>query len=148
MAVYVVCFAIFVGMFYLYIRWVKTLAVDQATNTIEDIPEEFQYKEAEIDENDKKLLGVQDVTSAFMLASEMGKKFHSNQTVVTVLDENEEEAEEESEGSEETRPGILQETLTEIANQENEPVEEPNEESEEGEEGEEEEDDDDEESNE
>ena len=126
--------------------------MDQATNTTEDIPEEFQYKEAEIDENDKKLLGVQDVTSAFMMASEMGKKFNSNQTVVsvvTVLDENEEEAEEDSEGSEETRPGsgILQETLQEIANQEHQPEEEPNQESEEGEE-EEDDDEEDEESNE
>ena len=118
--------------------------MDKATNTTEDIPEEFQYKEAEIDENDKKLLGVQDVTSAFMMASEMGKKFQSNQTIVTVLDENEEEAEEESsEVSEETRPGsgILQETLTEIASQEQDPVEEPSQESEEGEEEEEEDDD-------
>ena len=142
MAVYVFCFMIFVGVFYLYIRWVRTLGVEQATNTTEDIPGEFQYKEAEIDENNKQLLGVQDVTTAFMMASEMGKKFHSNQTIVTVLDETEEETEEESEVSEGPRPasGILQETLTEIANQEQEAVEEPNQESEDGEEEDEDED--------
>ena len=117
--------------------------MDKATNTTEDIPEEFQYKEAEIDDNNKQLLGVQDVTTAFMMASEMGKKFNSSQTIVTVLDENEEEVEGESGVSEEVRPGsgVLQETLTEIAGQEDESVEEPNGESEEGEEEEEEEDD-------
>ena len=124
--------------------------MDKATNTTEDIPEEFQYKEAEIDDNNKQLLGVQDVTTAFMMASEMGKKFHSSQTIVTVLDENEEEVEGESEVSLEVRPGsgVLQETLTEIAGQEDESVEDPNGESEEGEEEEEEEEEDDEESNE
>ena len=116
--------------------------MDKTTNTTEDIPEEFQYKEAETDETNKQMLGVQDVTTAFMMASEMGKKFHSNQTIVTVVDENEEEAEGDSEVSEETRPGsgILRETLTEIANQEDESVEEPSGESEEGEDDEEEDD--------
>ena len=110
----------------------RTLAVDEATNTTEDIPQEFQYKEAGIDGTNKELLGVQDVSSAFMMAKEMGKKFHSDQTIVTVLDENEVEAEAESEAGEETRPGsgILQETLTEIAKEE-ESVEDPNGESEE-----------------
>ena len=116
--------------------------MDKTTNTTEDIPEEFQYKEAETDETNKQMLGVQDVTTAFMMASEMGKKFHSNQTIVTVVDENEEEAEGDSEVSEETRrdSGILRETLTEIANQEDESVEEPSGESEEGEDDEEEDD--------
>ena len=120
----------------------KSQAGDKTTNTTEDIPEEFQYKEAETDETNKQMLGVQDVTTAFMMASEMGKKFHSNQTIVTVVDENEEEAEGDSEVSEETRrdSGILRETLTEIANQEDESVEEPSGESEEGEDDEEEDD--------
>ena len=124
--------------------------MDKTTNTTEDIPEEFQYKEAETDETNKQMLGVQDVTTAFMMASEMGKKFHSNQTIVTVVDENEEEAEGDSEVSEETRrdSGILRETLTEIANQEDESVEEPSGESEEGEDEEEEDDEGDEEANE
>ena len=68
--------------------------------------------------DNQKLLGVGDVTSAFMVASEMGRKFHSSQTIELVLEEEEEEEilppEPEVESS---RPGsgILQETLEEIA---------------------------------
>ena len=70
--------------------------------------------------DNQKLLGVGDVTSAFMVASEMGRKFHSSQTIELVLEEEEEDEkvilppEPEVESS---RPGsgILQETLEEIA---------------------------------
>ena len=69
--------------------------------------------------DNQKLLGVGDVTSAFMVASEMGRKFHSSQTIELVLEEEEEEEEvilpPEPE-VESSRPGsgILQETLEEI----------------------------------
>ena len=77
-----------------------------------------------INNGNQKLLGINDVTSAFMIASEMGRKFESNQTIETIVDEGEveeetlEENEEPEENTKETssRPGsgILPETLQEI----------------------------------
>ena len=73
-----------------------------------------------INNDNQKLLGINDVTSAFMIASEMGRKFESNHTIETIVDEEEveEETPEENEDEKETssRPGsgILPETLQEI----------------------------------
>ena len=135
-AVYIFCFAIFALLLYIYVKWLRSQSQDQATTTA-DIPEEFQYREADLSETNKDLLGIQDVTSAFMMASDIGKKLQSNQTIITVVDENEEDNEEESEAStEETRPGsgIQQETLTEITNTEEDVNEEDVEEEEDDEE--------------
>ena len=82
-------------------------------------PHYEEVEEVKLSVDNQKLLGVGDVTSAFMVASEMGRKFHSSQTIELVLEEEEEEEvilppEPEVESS---RPGsgILQETLEEIA---------------------------------
>ena len=64
------------------------------------------------------------MTSAFMIASEMGRKAHSNQTIETLAEEEVEEQPETQEPQEEeesgSRPGsgILQETLEEIDKEE------------------------------
>ena len=125
-AIYIFCFIIFLLILYIYVSWIRTKTKDQATNTA-DIPEEFQYREAEINENNKELLGIEDITSAFMMASRMGSKIRSNNTIVTVVDENEETvaSEEEEEEEEESRPGsgIQESTLTEISNEEEEATE-------------------------
>ena len=104
---------------YIYVSWIRTKTQDQATNTA-DIPEEFQYREAEINEDNKELLGIEDITSAFMMASRMGSKIQSSNTIVTVVDENEEAVAGEEEVEEESRPGsgIQESTLTEISNEE------------------------------
>ena len=121
---------IFALILYIYIRWVRTKTQDQATNTA-DVPEEFQYREAELHGNNKELLGIEDVTSAFIMASQMGRKLHSNETIVTVVDENE-ETENSEESGEESRPGsgIQQETLKEITNDDSDQIKEEDEEEE------------------
>ena len=121
---------IFALILYIYIRWVRTKTQDQATNTA-DVPEEFRYREAELNGNNKELLGIGDVTSAFIMASQMGRKLHSNETIVTVVDENE-ETENSEESGEESRPGsgIQQETLKEITNDDSDQIKEEDEEEE------------------
>ena len=80
-------------------------------------------EEVTLNKDNQKLLGINDVTSAFMIASEMGKKARSNQTIETLAEEEEEEQSpqetQEEEGTE-SRPGsgILQETLEEIEKEE------------------------------
>ena len=89
------------------------------------IPSHFDYvEEVTLNKDNQKLLGIQDVTSAFMIASEMGRKAHSNQTIETLAEEEIEEQQETQETQEEeesgSRPGsgILQETLEEIDKEE------------------------------
>ena len=87
------------------------------------IPSHFDYvEEVTLNKDNQKLLGINDVTSAFMIASEMGKKAHSNQTIETLAEEEAEEQCPPQEEVEETgsRPGsgILQETLEEIDKEE------------------------------
>ena len=79
-------------------------------------------EEVTLNKDNQKLLGINDVTSAFMIASEMGKKARSNQTIETLAEEEEEQTPQETQEVEatESRPGsgILQETLEEIQKEE------------------------------
>ena len=79
-------------------------------------------EEVTLNKDNQKLLGINDVTSAFMIASEMGKKARSNQTIETLTEEEEVQCPQETQEEEGTgsRPGsgILQETLEEIEKEE------------------------------
>ena len=123
-SVYLFCFLIFAIILFLVIRcfWKH-----DHQDPPKQVPEQFSYVE-EVKPNNQKILGIHDVASAFMISSELGKKFHNNETILTVAEEEEvgevEEAKDDQEEASGSRPGsgILQETLEEIENEEEKPV--------------------------
>jgi len=88
------------------------------------VPEEFSYVE---ELKNKKHLTVSEITSAYMMASELGHKIH-NQSVEII---NEAETEEEQTSGSRPSSGILQETLQEIEDSEEAEEEEEEEDTEE-----------------
>ena len=112
-AVYIFIMLIFVLIVFILITYcLKPLHPPHVPPT----PHYEEVEEVKLSADNQKLLGVGDVTSAFMVASEMGRKFHSSQTIELVLEEEEVICPPEPE-VEPSRPGsgILQETLEEIA---------------------------------
>ena len=120
-AVYILCMLIFIMIVFLIIHFcVKPHYPTPHT----PIPGHFDYvEEVKLNTDNQKLLGVNEVTSAFMIASEMRKKSLSIQTIQSLATEEEsEECPQQTQEPEEpgSRPGsgILQETLEEIEKEE------------------------------